>query len=163
MKMNKSTLLEWLTHPFSLPERSNRWLFSVGTRSLEVLNSVALIGWAWVFLTQSDAILALRPYSKFDNFPTLGASLIMFSVASGLIACFFNNTSKAQFLSGYFLLLCAGIWGVVCANFIRSYPPLNTGVIVYFALMLISWWAGLYKIDNVKKNVRQLKRKAKSE
>lgn len=160
--MRKQDFIEWLMHPFSLPDRANRWLFSVGTRSLEVLNSVALIGWSWVFLTQSDAILALKPYSKFDNFPALPASLIMLAIAIGLIACLFYNTSKTHFLSGYFLLLCAGVWGIVCANFIRSYPPLNTGVIIYFSLMWISWWAGLYKIDKVKKNVRKIK-KAQSE
>ena len=53
-----------------LPEPWRQWMFGTGTRALEGLNALMLLGWAWV-MAFADGVLALPSYSRFANLPRI--------------------------------------------------------------------------------------------
>ena len=61
-----------------------------------------------------------------------------------------SETPRSNVLSGFLLVGSALLWSVVSVGFWYTYPPLNTAMVVYPVLAVVSWWAGVLLIDNAK-------------
>lgn len=132
-----------------LPERWRRWMFGTGTRSLEGLNAVLLLSWAVVLLC-ADGVLGLPSYSRFATLP-LPLVCGAFALTGLLLAVFLpSEAARSNVISGWLLLAASMLWGLVSIAFWGSYPPLNTAMLVYPVLALVSWWAGILLIENSK-------------
>ena len=67
------------------------------------------------------------------------AFLIFFVLACCGIAC---KTCRCKKLGGFAMLASATVWGCISAGFVASYPPLNTGVLIYALMSLMCWFTG---------------------
>ena len=132
-----------------LPEPWRQWMFGTGTRALEGLNALMLLGWAWV-MAFADGVLALPSYSRFANLP-LSLVCGLFALVGILLAAFLpSETPRSNVISGWLLLAASMLWVLVTASFWGGYPPANTAMVIYPVLALISWWAGILLIENSK-------------
>ena len=128
-----------------LPEKIRAWMFSTGTRAIEVLNAGMLLAWATVMMLDGR-VLEMHPYRYSMLFGTQWAHkawavafLIFFVLACCGIAC---KTCRCKKLGGFAMLASATVWGCVSAGFVASYPPLNTGVLIYALMSLMCWFTG---------------------
>lgn len=131
-----------------LPESARRWLFSSGTRALEVLNALCMLAWAVALL--DEGMLAIPIYRVFVTvggpwanwFSSITfASMFVLSVV-GIV----GSSIGARRLGG-FVILCGGLaWACVAAAFIATYPPLNTAMVVYALLAVLCLLAGEHLI-----------------
>jgi len=131
------------------------WLFDKGTRVVEVLNSLFLIGFASTFINDFDGILSIPSYKAFAiassaywwvGMATLGIIQFMALIKTSL------HSNQA---SGIILISSAWVWGMVAATFIASLPPLTSAPIIYSIFTLMCATAGLYllKLNKVEEDV----------
>ena len=120
------------------------WLFDKGTRVVEVLNSLFLIGFAITFIYDFDGILLSPAYRAFAiaasvywwvGMATLGVVQFMALIKTSL------HSNQA---SGIILISSAWVWGMVAGTFIASLPPLTPAPIVYSIFTLMCATTGLY-------------------
>lgn len=126
------------------------WLFDKGTRVVEVLNSLFLIGFASTFINDFDGILTLPSYRAFAiassaywwvGMATLGVVQFMALIKTSLRS---NQTS------GIILISSAWVWGMVAGTFFASLPPLTSAPITYSIFSLMCATAGLYLLKTNK-------------
>lgn len=127
-----------------LYDRFTDWLFGTPTQVLEALNTLYLVAWAFALLDEN--LLTKPSYSgvippSAAHFSS-GAS-VLFLVAA-LFAALGARTRDKQhdILSGYALKFSSFLWFVIAANFAASYPPLNTGALVYGIFSGFCWITG---------------------
>lgn len=131
-----------------LPERTRRWLFSSGTRALEVLNALCMLAWSLALL--DDGMLAIPIYRVFVDIGGAWTNLF-FSVTFGCmfalsVAGIIGSSIGARRLGG-FVILCGGLaWACVSAAFIATYPPFNTAMVIYALLAVLCLLAGEHLI-----------------
>lgn len=137
-----------------LPDWARRWVFNTGTRALEGLNALMLLGWGAV-IGWSDGLTALPSYSRFAAMPQTLACLLFLAVGALLAGFLPSESPRSNVISGWLLLAAAMLWGLVTAGFWGGYPPLNTAMVVYPILAIVSWWAGILLIENSKHELNQ--------
>ena len=151
-------VLLWIINLLFLPDSVRQWVFGSGTRALELLNALLLLSWAGVLLADAGSVYILMPgYTKFAEMPP-GLSFALFSgVGAALLICLPSESPRSNLLSGFFLVAAALLWMLASVGFWDNYPPLNTAMIVYPVLAVISWWAGVMLVDNAKEQMRKVR------
>ena len=130
------------------------WLFDKGTRVVEVLNSLFLIGFASTFIYNFEGILTSSSYRAFAiasnpywwvGMATLGVVQFMALIKTSL---------QSNQASGIILISSAWVWGMVAGTFIASLPPLTPSPITYSTFSLMCATAGLYllKLNKVEED-----------
>ena len=140
-----------------LPEVARQWLFGTGTRALEMLNMVMLVVWGIIALSNPRTMDLLPTYSKihYINPEVMGALFII--LALGQLAYMLKATTESNITSGFLLIVSAFIWSIIGIGYLNGYPPLTPGMVLYFPLAIINWWAGVLIIDNAKERLTQPK------
>lgn len=130
----------------ALRRRFYKWLFGAPTTTIEALNGVCLLIWGLALL--NDEMVQLPQYAGF-----FGASFarwnelasIPFFVAAVCVGFgAIRDGYYANRVAGYALQVSALLWLCVALNFYGSYPPVNTGMMVYAVLAVFTWVTGNY-------------------
>lgn len=120
------------------------WLFGTPTQVLEALHALFALSWGIALL---DGELLIKPtYSGFippnaAQFSSAG-SVLFFVVAVFQVFGARSRDKHNDLLSGYSLKFGSFLWFVVAMNFAASYPPLNTGILVYLIFSAFCWITG---------------------
>lgn len=133
-----------------LPEQVRQWFFGTGTRGLEILNAMLLLTWGMVCLFNEKTQALLPSYEHINNMPSMYVAIIFFIL--GFIQLFYvaKSTVNSDIASGFFLIVSGLVWSVVAVGYWSNYPPLTPGMVLYFPLAIVNWWAGVLIIDNAK-------------
>lgn len=123
------------------------WLFGTPTTVLETMNATMLLSWAFALL--DDRLFTLPIYVGLTKLAHVGwaneALAILFLCAAAFAAVgAFADGPRSDKLAGYAMQLGAVLWLCVSVNFLASYPPLNTGVLVYATTAAFCWLSGSY-------------------
>ena len=134
--------IKWLLDFRFLPSKFQYWLFQRGTRAIEFISAIGLIGFAVVFHINDGTMYDLPLYHKFAEIEEWKI-VVTLGVVGCLQALTLGYSSvKATALSGYMLLISALIWALISVAFYMSYPPLNTGMVVPPLLAFVCMLAG---------------------
>lgn len=120
-----------------------KWLF-FGTRSVEFLNFVFMVGFSADMLFYAESIAALPSYSKFDMVYPYIWWIAMFIIGWFQLYVTLRKTNRSNQGSGFVLLVCGAIWFYIGATFYATAPPVITAVPTYFAFAVICELAGLF-------------------
>lgn len=127
--------------------RFYRWLFGTPTTVLEAMNAVMLLSWAGALL--DDRLFTLPVYVGLAQLAHISwanealATLFLIAAAFAGVGAVAEG-QRSDRLAGYALQLSAVLWLCVSANFLASFPPLNTGVLMYGVLGGFCWVTGSY-------------------
>lgn len=122
----------------------HHWLFNTGTRVVEVINTIFLIGFMSVFLHDFNGLSALPSYRAFAIASNEWWWLSMGILGLLQFIAMVKKTNASNQMSGFILLISAWIWIVVAGTFIISTPPLSTAPIMYTTIAILCALAGLY-------------------
>lgn len=131
-------LLDWR----SLPSRFQAWLFGTGTRALEMVSGLGLLGYAAVFALSPDDIYSWRIYYKFHNLPEIWLVAVFGAVGLLQTALLMFRGFRANVASAYLLTLAGFIWFLVSVAFWGAYPPAHTGMVIPPLLAFLCALAG---------------------
>ena len=126
------------------------WLFDKGTRVVEVLNSLFLIGFATAFIYNFEGIISLPSYKAFAIAPSTYWWIGMFVLGVVQFVALLKTSLQSNQASGIILISSAWVWGMVVGGFIASLPPLTPAPIVYSILTLMCATAGMYLLKTNK-------------
>ena len=126
------------------------WLFDKGTRVVEVLNSLFLIGFATTFINDFEGILTLPSYRAFAVASSAYWWIGMFTLGVVQFMALIKTSLHSNQASGIILISSAWVWGMVAATFIASLPPLTSAPIMYSIFTLMCATAGLYLLKTNK-------------
>ena len=130
------------------------WLFDKGTRVVEVLNSLFLIGFASTFIYNFNGILTLPSYRAFAIASSVYWWIGMFVLGVVQFMALIKTSLRSNQASGIILISSAWVWGMVAGTFIASLPPLASEPITYSIFTLMCATAGLYllKLNKVEED-----------
>lgn len=130
------------------------WLFDKGTRVVEVLNSLFLIGFASAFINDFEGIVSLPPYKEFAIASGVYWWIGMFVLGVVQFMALIKTSLQSNQASGIILISSAWVWGMVAGIFIASLPPLTPSPIAYSTFSLMCATAGLYllKLNKVEED-----------
>ena len=130
------------------------WLFDKGTRVVEVLNSLFLIGFASTFIYNFEGIISLSSYKVFAIASSPYWWIGMFVLGVVQFMALLKISLLSNQASGIILILSAWVWSMVAGTFIASLPPLTPAPIVYSIFSLMCATAGLYllKLNKVEED-----------
>ena len=123
------------------------WLFGTPTTVLEAMNTLLLLSWAGALL--DDRLFTLPVYVGLGKLAHIGwanealAALFLIAAAFAGVGAVAEG-QRSDRLAGYALQLGAVLWLCVAANFLASFPPLNTGVLMYGVLGVFCWVSGSF-------------------
>ena len=120
------------------------WLFDKGTRVVEVLNSLFLIGFATTFIYNFEGILSLQSYKAFAIASSAYWWIGMFVLGVVQFMALLKTSLQSNQASGIILISSAWVWSMVAGTFIASLPPLTPAPIRYSRFTLMCATAGLY-------------------
>ena len=126
------------------------WLFDKGTRVVEVLNSLFLIGFATTFIYNFEGILSLSSYKAFAIASSAYWWIGMFVLGVVQFMALLKTSLQSNQASGIILISSAWVWGMVAGTFIASLPPLTPAPIAYSIFSLMCATAGLYLLKTNK-------------
>lgn len=126
------------------------WLFDKGTRVVEVLNSLFLIGFASTFIYNFEGILTLQSYRAFAIASSVYWWIGMFVLGVVQFIALIKTSSHSNQASGIILISSAWVWGMIAGTFIASLPSLTSAPIVYSIFSLMCATAGLYLLKTNK-------------
>ena len=126
------------------------WLFDKGTRVVEVLNSLFLIGFASTFIYNFEGILSLQSYKAFVIASSVYWWIGMFVLGVVQFMTLIKTSLQSNQASGIILISSAWVWGMVAGTFIASLPPLTPAPIAYPIFSFMSAIAGLYLLKTNK-------------
>lgn len=127
------------------------WLFSQGTRVVEFLNTILLLGFTFPLLYNLDTLISHAPYPKIY---LMGNPFWWSAIAIlGFIQWFAMSRKgiHSNQLSGFILMVSGWTWGMIASLFLVKSPPLTPAPIVYMAIGFICVIAGLYLLRTNKK------------
>lgn len=127
------------------------WLFSQGTRVVEFLNTILLLGFTFPLLYNLDTLISHAPYPKIY---LMGNPLWWSAIAVLGFVQWFAMSRKgihSNQLSGFILMVSGWTWGMIASLFLVKSPPLTPAPIVYMAICFICVIAGLYLLRTNKK------------
>ena len=130
------------------------WLFDKGTRVVEVLNSLFLIGFASTFIYNFNGILTLPSYRAFAIASSAYWWVGMFVLGVVQFAALIKTSLHSNQASGIILISSAWVWGMIAGTFIASLPSFTPAPIVYSIFSLMCATAGLYllKLNKVEED-----------
>ena len=130
------------------------WLFDKGTRVVEVLNSLFLIGFATTFIYNFEGILSLSSYKAFAIASGAHWWIGMFVLGVVQFMALIKTSLQSNQASGIILISSAWVWSMVAGTFIASLPPLTPAPIVYSVFTLMCATTGLYllKLNKVEED-----------
>ena len=130
------------------------WLFDKGTRVVEVLNSLFLIGFASTFIYNLNGILTVPSYKAFAIASSPYWWIGMFVLGVVQFMALIKTSLQSNQASGIILISSAWVWGMVAGTFIASLPPLTPAPIGYSIFSLMCATAGLYllKLNKVEED-----------
>ena len=126
------------------------WLFDKGTRVVEVLNSLFLIGFATAFINDFEGILSSSSYKAFAIASSVYWWIGMFVLGVVQFVALLKTSLHSNQASGIILISSAWVWGMVVGGFIASLPPLTPAPIVYSIFSLMCATAGMYLLKTNK-------------
>ena len=126
------------------------WLFDKGTRVVEVLNSLFLIGFATTFIYNFEGILSLSSYKAFAIASSAYWWIGMFVLGVVQFIALLKTSLQSNQASGIILISSAWVWGMVAGTFIASLPPLTPAPIGYSIFSLMCATAGIYLLKTNK-------------
>lgn len=126
------------------------WLFDKGTRVVEVLNSLFLIGFASTFIYNFNGILTLPSYRAFAIASSAYWWIGMFVLGVVQFMALIKTSLHSNQASGIILISSSWVWGMVAGTFIASLPPLASEPITYSIFTLMCATAGLYLLKTNK-------------
>ena len=126
------------------------WLFDKGTRVVEVLNSLFLIGFAITFINDFEGILSLSSYKAFAIASNPYWWVGMFVLGVVQFMALIKTSLRSNQASGIILISSAWVWAMVAVTFIASLPPLTPAPITYSIFTLMCATAGLYLLKTNK-------------
>ena len=112
------------------------WLFDKGTRVVEVLNSLFLIGFASTFIYNFEDILSLPSYKAFAIASSAYWWIGMFTLGVVQFMALIKTSLQSNQASGIILISSAWVWGMVAGTFIASLPPLTSAPLTITFLLL---------------------------
>lgn len=127
------------------------WLFSQGTRVVEFLNTILLLGFTFPLLYNLDTLISHAPYPKIY---LMGNPFWWSAIAILGFVQWFAMSRKgihSNQLSGFILMVSGWTWGMIASLFLVKSPPLTPTPIVYMAIGFICVIAGLYLLRTNKK------------
>ena len=126
------------------------WLFDKGTRVVEVLNSLFLIGFASTFIYNFEGTISLPSYKAFAIASSVYWWIGMFVLGVVQFMALLKTSSQSNQASGIILISSAWVWGMVAGTFIASLPPLTPAPIGYSIFSLMCATAGIYLLKTNK-------------
>lgn len=126
------------------------WIFSSGVKTIEILSSFMMFGFALNFAFDRDELIKEDLYEKFQHFHTPTLIIILIVLAFSQLACVFITRNKFKLINSFLLMFSALVWAIITGTFIASYPPLSTGITTYSVLAIACFMAGLYENRKVK-------------
>ena len=126
------------------------WLFDKGTRVVEVLNSLFLIGFATTFIYNFEGILSLSSYKAFAIASSAYWWIGMFVLGVVQFIALLKTSLQSNQASGIILISSAWVWGMVAGTFIASLPPLTPAPVGYSIFSLMCATAGIYLLKTNK-------------
>ena len=126
------------------------WLFDKGTRVVEVLNSLFLIGFATTFIYNFEGILSLSSYKAFAIASSAYWWIGMFVLGVVQFIALLKTSLQSNQASGIILISSAWVWSMVAGTFIASLPPLTPAPIGYSIFSLMCATAGIYLLKTNK-------------
>ena len=144
------TIIEQIVKTRHIPH----WLFDKGTRVVEVLNSLFLIGFATTFINDFEGIISLSSYKVFAIASSPYWWIGMFVLGVVQFMALLKTSLQSNQASGIILISSAWVWSMVAGTFIASLPPLSPAPIVYSIFTLMCATAGLYllKLNKVEED-----------
>lgn len=127
------------------------WLFSQGTRVVEFLNTILLLGFTFPLLYNLDTLISHAPYPKIY---LMGNPFWWSAIAILGFVQWFAMSRKgihSNQLSGFILMVSGWTWGMIASLFLVKSPPLTPAPIVYMAIGFICVIAGLYLLRTNKR------------
>ena len=140
------TIIEQIVKTRHIPH----WLFDKGTRVVEVLNSLFLIGFATTFIYNFEGILSLQSYKAFAIASSAYWWIGMFVLGVVQFMALLKTSLQSNQASGIILISSAWVWGMVAGTFIASIPPLTPAPIGYSIFSLMCAKAGIYLLKTNK-------------
>ena len=107
------------------------WMFDTGTRVVEVLNSLLLLGFTATFLYNFSDVIMLQSYKGFAVAGSGWWWVIMGTLGVVQIIAAHKKSLQSNQFSGYVLLVSSWVWALISATFIYGLPPLTTAPITY--------------------------------
>ena len=129
------------------------WLFDKGTRVVEVLNSLFLIGFASTFIYNFNGILTLQSYKAFAIASSPYWWIGMFVLGVVQFMALIKTSLHSNQASGIILISSAWVWGMVAGTFMANLPLLTSAPIIYSIFTLMCATAGLYLLKTNKVEV----------
>ena len=140
------TIIEQIVKTRHIPH----WLFDKGTRVVEVLNSLFLIGFASTFIYNFEGILSLQAYKAFAIASSAYWWIGMFVLGVVQFIALLKTSLQSNQASGIILISSAWVWGMVAGTFIASLPPLTPARVGYSIFSLMCATAGIYLLKTNK-------------
>ena len=140
------TIIEQIVKTRHIPH----WLFDKGTRVVEVLNSLFLIGFATTFIYNFEGILSLSSYKAFAIASSAYWWIGMFVLGVVQFIALLKTSLQSNQASGIILISSAWVWGMVAGTFIASLPPLTPAPVGYSIFSLMCATAGIYLLKTNK-------------
>lgn len=140
-----SNSLKWVKYMLEwrfLPVRFQKWLFGTGTRVVEFISGIGLLGFALVFWLDADLLLHYPIYYKFQHAPSLLLVMVLGLVGTTQLWAMLYWSHRRNVISGYLLIAGSLIWALVSVAFWAAYPPAHTGMVLPPILMLLCVLAG---------------------
>ena len=134
--------LKWVLDWRFLPTKFQFWLFSRGTRAVEFVSAIGLLGFALVFWVDDGHIYDAPLYYKFATIPEWRIITTLIFTGLAQICAMWYDSVKSTVISGYLLLWAGLVWAMISVAFIMSYPPLNTGMVLPPAVSFLCALAG---------------------
>lgn len=127
------------------------WLFSQGTRVVEFLNTILLLGFTFPLIYNLDTLISHAPYPRIY---LMGNPFWWSAIAVlGFIQWFAMSRKgiRSNQFSGFILMVSGWTWGMIASLFLVKSPPLTPAPMVYMAIGFICVIAGLYLLRTNKK------------
>lgn len=122
------------------------WMFDTGTRVVEVLNSLLLLGFTATFLYNFSDVIMLQSYKGFAVAGSQWWWVIMGTLGVVQIVAAHKKSLQSNQFSGYVLLVSSWVWALISATFIYGLPPLTTAPITYGVFSAMCGMAGMHMI-----------------
>ena len=126
------------------------WLFDKGTRVVEVLNSLFLIGFATTFIYNFEGVISLSSYKVFAIASSPYWWIGMFVLGVVQFMALLKTSLQSNQASGIILISSAWVWSMIAGTFIASLPPLTPAPIVYSVFTLMCATTGMYLLKTNK-------------
>ena len=127
------------------------WLFAHGTRVVEFLNSLLLIGFTIPLIYNLDTIVSSSPYPVIYLLgnPLWWSLMAVLGVFQWFIMA--RKGIHSNQISGFTLMVSGWVWAMIASLFLTKTPPLTPAPVVYMVIAFICVVSGLYLLRLNKK------------